>query len=141
MGHHGKHNEVRNLRLSRFTHLEPTGDVYTIPKTFTLDQHLGNAWRMMRGNKTYAVELHFDAEFADTIADTHWHATQEVTWNSDESITFECKVDGLEEIVWWILSMGPHCTVKKPVELIEQVRALALAMVKQYPLEIDQTSP
>jgi predicted DNA-binding transcriptional regulator YafY len=78
------------------------------------------------------VELHFDPEFAETIADTHWHSTQEVIWNDDQSITFKCKVDGLEEIVWWVLSMGPHCTVKKPKELIEQVRKLASEMVARY---------
>ena len=50
----------------------------------------------------------------------------------EASITFRCKVDGLEEIVWWILSMGPHCTVKKPKELADQVRTLAGGIVAQY---------
>jgi predicted DNA-binding transcriptional regulator YafY len=100
-----------------------------------LSGHLGNAWRMIRGKKSHLVELHFDSEFADTIADTHWHSTQEVIWNGDDSITFRCKVDGLDEIVWWILSMGPHCVVKKPRELIEQVKSLAHAMVVQYASE------
>ena len=27
---------------------------------------------------------------------------------------FRCKVDGLDEIVWWILGMGPNCIVKQP---------------------------
>ena len=88
---------------------------------------------MIRGGKTYKVELDFDPEFAETIADTHWHATQEVIWHDDNSITFKCTVDGLEEIVWWILSMGPHCLVKKPPELAQQVKALAAAVVEKYP--------
>ena len=46
---------------------------------------------------------------------------------------FRCKVDGLDEIVWWILSMGPHCVVKKPKELVERVKELATRMVKNYP--------
>jgi proteasome accessory factor B len=103
-----------------------------IPEDFSLARHLGNAWRMIRGQKTYRVELAFDPEFAETIADTHWHPTQEVIWNDDQSITFRCKVDGLEEIVWWVLSMGPHCVVNKPKELAEQVKELAAAMVANY---------
>ena len=99
VGHHSKHNDVRCLKLNRFTRIEPTDHSYTIPKTFSLNRHLGNAWRMIRGKKTYAVELSIDPEFAETIADTHWHPTQEVIWNDDQSITFRCKVDGLEEIV------------------------------------------
>lgn len=38
---------------------------------------------------------------------------------------FRCKVDGLDEIVWWILSMGPHCVVNKPPELADRVGELA----------------
>jgi predicted DNA-binding transcriptional regulator YafY len=76
---------------------------------------------------------HFDEVFADTIADAHWHSTQEVVWNDDRSITFTCKVDGLYEMVWWTLSMGPHCVVKKPPELAQRVKELAAAVVQKYP--------
>ena len=132
VGDHSKHNDVRCLKLNRFSRIEPTDHSYVIPKSFSLNRHLGNAWRMIRGDKTFKVELDFDPEFAETIADTHWHPTQEVIWNDDQSITFRCKVDGLEEIVWWVLSMGPHCTVKKPKELIDLVKSLATGMVAQY---------
>ena len=132
IGHHSQRKETRCLKLNRFTKIEPTDEGFEIPKDFSVQQHLGNAWRMIRGDKTHKVELTFDAEFAETIADTHWHPTQEVTWNDDESITFRCKVDGLVEIVWWVLSMGPHCTVKEPKELIERVRTLAKGMVAKY---------
>ena len=118
--------------MSRFSRIEPTDHSYTIPKTFSLNRHLGNAWRMIRGEKTFKVELHFDPEFAETIADTHWHPTQDVIWNDDQSITFKCKVDGLEEIVWWVLSMGPHCAVKAPRELSSRVRQLAAEMIALY---------
>ena len=103
-----------------------------IPKSFSLEKHLGNAWRMIRGDKSHEVELWFDPHFADTVSDTHWHRTQEIDWNEDGSITFTCKVDGLDEIVWWVLSMGPHCVVKKPKELAEHVKQLGLAIAENY---------
>lgn len=132
VGHHEGHRSVRCLKLNRFTALEPTGIAYEIPRGFALDGHLGNAWRMIRGDRSYEVVLHFDAEFAETIADTHWHRTQEVIWRDDGSIEFRCRVDGLEEIIWWILSMGPHCVVKKPRELADRVKQLAEGIVRQY---------
>jgi proteasome accessory factor B len=132
IGHHSQHKETRCLKLNRFTKIEPTDEHFDIPKDFTVQRHLGNAWRMIRGEKTFKVELRFDAEFAETIADTHWHPTQDVIWNDDGSITFKCTVDGLDEIVWWILSMGPHCTVRKPKELAERVKQLAVAVVEKY---------
>jgi len=135
VGQHGGHREVRCLKLNRFTAIEPTKERYQIPHDFTLDTHLGNAWRMIRGKKTYNVELWFDPEFAETISDTHWHATQEIDWQDDDSIVFCCKVDGLEEILWWILSMGPHCVVRKPKALADRVRSLAQEMVDAYAAE------
>ena len=58
--------------------------------------------------------------------------TQDVIWNDDGTITFKFAVDGLDEIVWWILSMGPHCVVKKPKELAQRVKLLAIAVVEKY---------
>jgi len=135
VGYHAKRRDVRCLKLNRFIKCQPTSQKYEVPKTFSLKKHLGSAWRMIRGAKTYAVELHFDPEFADTIADTHWHDTQQILWQDDKSIIFKCKVDGLDEIVWWLLSMGPHCLVKKPKELATRIRQLAAEMVALYPAE------
>ncbi len=133
-GYHSQRKEVRCLKLNRFERVQPTDQEYEIPKDFSVKKHLGNAWRIIRGDKSYKIELEFDADFAETFADTHWHATQDVIWHEDHSITFTCTVDGLEEIVWWILGMGPHCVVRKPTELADRVRALAAAVVAKYPI-------
>lgn len=133
IGHHDGRDEVRCLKLNRFTHIKLTDHAYQIPKNFSVRKHLGNAWRMIRGDTTHSVELRFSREFAETIADTHWHDTQEIEWNeNDGSINFRCKVDGLDEIVWWVLSMGPYCQVKSPKELAGRVKELASSMLKIY---------
>ena len=132
VGHHQSRKAIRSLKLNRFTDIEVTDIPYEVPRSFSLKKHLGNAWRMIRGAKSYDIELRFDVEFSETIADTHWHDTQEIDWHDDGSITFRCKVDGLEEIVWWVLSMGPHCKVNAPKELAQKVLELAEGMVKQY---------
>lgn len=132
VGYHRGHDEVRTLKLNRFTSIKPTGSPYVIPSNFSVRQHLGKAWRMIRGGRTYRIELHFDAKFAETVADTHWHDTQEIEWLDDGSILFRCEVDGLDEIVWWILSMGPHCRVRKPAVLARRVRDLAAQTAGQY---------
>ena len=129
--HHGR-GEVRKLKLNRFAMIELANGRYETPRDFDLEQHLGHAWRMIRGDKRYDVELWFDADFAETIADTHWHKTQQVEWRDDESILFRCTVDGLDEIVWWVLSMGPHCVVRKPKALADRVRKLARETAERY---------
>lgn len=131
IGQRSDRDSLRCLKLSRFTKVQPTETSFTRPRGFSLDRYLGNAWRMMRG-KDAEVELWFDPRFADTIADTHWHKTQEFARHPDGSCTFTAKVSGFEEIVWWILSMGPHCKVIKPKALAARVRELAAATAAAY---------
>lgn len=127
-----KHGEVRNFKLSRFTRLRATKELFTRPKDWTLEKHLGNAWRMIRGKPRYDVELHFDSEFADTIDETRWHPTQQTEPLDGGGLKFTAQVDGLDELVWWVLSMGPHCRVVRPAELADRVRDLAEKTARLY---------
>jgi predicted DNA-binding transcriptional regulator YafY len=136
VGYHGQRSEIRTLKINRFADMQLTTQRYTIPKGFTLEKHLGNAWRMIRGTTRYAVELHFDAAFAETITDTAWHPTQAFEHHDDGSIRWTCTVDGLSEILWWILGMGAHCQVISPPELITLVREESTRMIALYADEV-----
>lgn len=127
-------DEVRSLKLSRFGAIRPTGRGYRIPKSFSLERHLGNAWRMIRGRPDHAVAIDFDPEFAPTVSDTIWHRTQHVEHRRDGGCTISFTVSGLEEIAWWVLSMGPHATVRSPKVLAELVRDLARRTADRYPV-------
>ncbi|MFU8828809.1 MAG: helix-turn-helix transcriptional regulator [Phycisphaerales bacterium] len=129
--HHGR-DEIRNLKLSRFVSIEATTQPFEIPKDFSVDGHLGHAWRMIRGDQTHEIEIVFDPDFADNIAETTWHRTQQVEYMDDGSVIFRCRVDGLDEIVWWVLSMGPKCRVVKPAALADRVRELAQQTAAVY---------
>jgi len=121
--HHGR-DEIRTLKLARFCLCQPTDTPYFIPDDFSLDKHFGQAWRMMPAGKLYDIKLHFDPTVAETVADTHWHTSQQFDWQEDQSIHMHFRMDGLEEIVWWILSYGPHCRVIEPPELRQRVADL-----------------
>jgi predicted DNA-binding transcriptional regulator YafY len=58
------------------------------------------------------------------MAETRWHPTQTITPHPDGSCLFECEVDGLDEIVWWVLGYGPHAHVLRPTALCDLVRDL-----------------
>jgi predicted DNA-binding transcriptional regulator YafY len=126
--------ELRCLKLSRFSKVTPTDIEYEIPADFDVQQHLGNAWRMICDGDDVRVRIDFDAEFAQTVADTQWHRTQEIDWHPppDGGCTFRCTVAGLSEIEWWVLSMGPHATVIEPKELADRVRRLAMETAARY---------
>lgn len=132
VGFHAGRDAVRTLKLSRFSRLRLTERRYEIPADFSIDGHVGNAWRMIRGGEDHSVEIRFDAAFAETMSDTLWHRTQTIERHDDGSATFRCTVSGLDEIVWWALSMGPHCEVLAPAELRERVREAAAQTAALY---------
>lgn len=132
IGYHSDRNAIRSLKINRFAMIRPTHRPYQIPEDFSVESYLGNAWRMIRGDQDYSVELRFSAEFAQTVSDTCWHKTQQFEFHPDGSATFRCTVAGLDEIVWWVLSHGPHCRVLNPPELAERVRELARKTAGQY---------
>ncbi|QDU72629.1 helix-turn-helix transcriptional regulator [Mucisphaera calidilacus] len=132
VGHHSGRDAVRRLKLNRFTEARPTETAFTRPENFSLTSFRGNAWRMIRGETTYAVEILFDATVADAVSETTWHRTQEIEEHEDGSLTFRCTVDGLDEIVWWVLGYGPHAKVKQPDDLVERLRDLAERTAEQY---------
>ncbi len=119
------HNEVKDIRilkLNRFETVKMTDRIYTIPKDYNLERLLGNAWNIMRGEKSYKVKIHFAPEVIENISDTRWHPTQKIKELKDGGIEFTVTIDGLDEIVWWILGYGYFAKVIEPPELKELIR-------------------
>lgn len=132
LGHREGRSGVRCLKLSRFTRVTASHVAYTIPEGFSVEKHLGNAWRLIPGDHEYDVILRFEPPIGETVADTLWHPTQTIDHESDGSITLCLRVAGLDEIVWWVLSMGPSCRVIQPPELASRVRELAAKTAALY---------
>jgi proteasome accessory factor B len=132
VGKRSDRDDIRLLKLNRFTYTQLTDHPYHIPEDFDLQQFIGNAWRMIRGDKEYKVAIRFQPDFAETVSDTRWHATQTEQWHDDGSVTLRFTVSSLAEITFWILGYGPGAKVESPPELVQEVRDLAAAMVKRY---------
>lgn len=132
VGLHRGHGQVRSLKLRRIRAAALTQTPYTIPDDFSIDDHIGNAWQMIRGHPDHPVALRVAPPIADTVADTRWHHTQEAEHHPDGSITLRFTVAGLDEIVWWVLSLGPACTVLQPPELARRVADLAVQIAANY---------
>lgn len=137
VGLHGGRSEIRYLKLNRFTSVQPTDRPYAIPDDFDPRRELRNAWRMRRGDRAYRVVIRFEPEFSDNASETRWHHTQEGDWDEQSRVALTFEVDGLEEIVWWVLGYGPGATVLEPAELAERVRDLARATAKKYSISSD----
>jgi WYL domain len=85
--------------------------------------NFGNAWSVYRGEQSHVVEVVFAKEAAATVTEGVWHHTQKVRKNKDGSVTLTFQVDGLNEILRWILGWGHRAKVIQPPELRELIAA------------------
>ena len=105
------------LRPTRFKSVRMIDEAAELPEKFDLSSYFGNAWAVYRGDAEYAIELRFSRKVADTVIETRWHHTQEAIHNSDGSVTLRFKIDGLNEIVRWLLGWAGDVQVIAPAEL------------------------
>lgn len=141
IGRSSLHRAVRTFNLARINNAELLESKYEIPKRFSLDSYLRNAWSLIpeRGN-THDVVLRFQKKVSRNVAEVQWHKTQQLTWNDDGSLNFKVKVDGLREIVWWILGYGDQVEVLKPAVLRREIARQVGALGQTYQQEIPDLS-
>ncbi len=127
-----KDSAVRTYKLIRIRKLTVRTRRFPEGYDAKLDEHFGLAWSMIPEGKLYKVQLHFEPKVAGNVAEVQWHRTQRVEWNDDTSIEFYVEVDGLNEILWWILGYGDQVTVVRPRALAKNVARVAKAMLARY---------
>ncbi len=125
VGYRRDREAFRTLKINRFATVANSGRHFRRNADFSLAKHLKNAWRIIPGKPALQVELLFNRDFADNIEETRWHPTQNTERLDDGRLRFTCDVDGMDEIKWWILSMGPNCQVVAPAVLRNEVLRLA----------------
>jgi predicted DNA-binding transcriptional regulator YafY len=111
----------RTYRILRFKKVRLIDEPTQIPEDFDLKAYFGNAWAVYRGDQSYDVELVFSTVAGDIVAETIWHPTQQVRQHKDGKVTLTFRVDGLDEIVRWVVGWAGRVKVVKPVELKNRV--------------------
>lgn len=118
---------TKTLRVARFKTLRMLEEAADVPEGFDLREFLGNSWAVYRGEQSYQVRLLFTPEAARLVTETVWHHTQRVQPHHDGSATLCFEVDGLQEILHWLLSWAGRVRVKEP----EELRILLLESLQQ----------
>ena len=133
IGRSSLHREVRTFNLSRIVSLDTLDQRYVVPKEFSLERHLGNAWAMIPGTgPDQLVEVRFKPLVARNVAEVRWHKTQQHEFARDGSLVFRARVSGLNEIVWWVLGYGDQAEVLRPAKLRQLVAQRARNMAAMY---------
>jgi predicted DNA-binding transcriptional regulator YafY len=110
-------------RVPRFQSLRVLENSASVPADFDLHQYFGDAWAVYRGEHSFRVSLQFSKEAAELVTETRWHHTQEKPkWKADGTVTITfTKIDGLNEILRWVLGWVGRVTVIEPAELRDMV--------------------
>lgn len=125
-------SRIRTFKLARIQELNVLDNTYRMDDRFSLDDYLGNAWSFIRGDQRYVVRVRFLPKAAANVGEFIWHRSQQTTMLNDGSLMYEVEVDGLTEILWWILGYGDQAHVIEPEELREMIRRHAENMLHYY---------
>jgi len=132
-GRSSLHRGTRTFNLSRIQQVEPLQDTFEVPRGFSLDRYLGNAWHLIpEPGRDVEVVVRFSKLVAQNVAEVVWHKTQQVVFGDDGSLEFSVTVSGLGEISWWILGYGDQAEVLKPPALRRLVADRARRMLEHY---------
>ncbi len=133
IGRSSLHREIRIFNISRIASLKPLREKYVIPRAFSLEKYLGNAWGMIPGaGPDHDVLIRFRPLVAHNVAEVVWHKTQQLEFLEDGSLEFCAKVSGLDEIAWWIMGYGDQAEVLKPTKLRKLIARRANQMHAIY---------
>ncbi len=125
------HKGVHNFQLNQIKELNILDKCFIEDEKFDVHEYLGRAWSTTPEGRLYNVKLKFLPEVAHSVSEVQWHSTQTVTFEDDGSAIVEFRVDGLNEITWWILSYGDQVQVLAPKILRQKIIKIAQSMVKQ----------
>ncbi len=133
VGRSSIHRAKRTFNLARILQLEPLEDKFQIPRGFSVERYLRNAWHMIpeRGPDREVI-VRFDKLVAQNVAEVNWHKTQRLELRDDGTLDFHVTVSGLNEISWWILGYGDQAEVLQPPELRKLVAGRVRRMVEKY---------
>jgi predicted DNA-binding transcriptional regulator YafY len=142
IGRSSLHREVRTFNIGRILDAEIVDSTYQVPKRFSLDRHFGDAWNMIREpDQRDEVIIRFQPQVATNVAEVRWHKTQRTVWNDDGTLDFHVSVEGLREIVWWVLGYGEQAEVLEPPELRAEMKRRITSMQQTYATKSAATKP
>ncbi len=133
IGRSSIHRETRTFNVARILNAETNGEQFKVPKGFSVERYLGNAWHMVpEPGPDQEVHVRFQPLVARNVADVTWHKTQQTTLVEDGTLDFRVTVSGLSEISWWILGYGDQAEVIAPLELRQLVAGRCRNAARQY---------
>ncbi len=116
--------ECRLYAVDRIQRAEPGAERFEYPEDYDPRAVFAKSFGVFvgPGETEYEVEIEFDAELYDFVANRLWIAGQKTTPVRDGAFRMTAVVNSLFEIGHWLLSLGRGAQVLRPPELAAWVR-------------------
>ena len=132
IGRSSLHRGVCAIRVCRVQRVEVTGDASVVPPRFSLGRFLGRAWSIERGAVRVELHLRFSARAAPEVPERIGARDRRLEPLDDGRLDVHLVVDGLDEIVGWLLGFGPQLEVISPPGLRDRLRHEAMSIARMY---------
>lgn len=125
----------RMFAPARIRSLDITGETFTVPDDFRIDNFLEGTFRVIRDHSQplQTVRLRFDPFAAKYIREKIWHPSQVLRFEPDGSVILELTLRSLVEVRRWILSWGSACEVLEPLSLRAEISREAALIAARAP--------
>ena len=111
---------------------EVTDDPSAVPPRFNLERYLGRAWGVDRGHGRHDVRVVFSARATPAVLSGVWHPSQRVLGVEQGRAEVAFAVDGLDEILKWVVGFGDDAEVLAPDELRERLHDVASRVAQAH---------
>jgi predicted DNA-binding transcriptional regulator YafY len=117
--------EVRVFRASRVRSLRPTGETFEVPEGFSVEEYLGGALGVLRGDEgeRHRVRLRFRGTAARFVREEIGHPSAVWEEKARGELELTLTLSHLREVEMWALSWVPEVEVLEPPELRDRVAA------------------
>jgi predicted DNA-binding transcriptional regulator YafY len=125
--------DVRMFKIDRIQSAVEMPGTFTALDGFDLSAFLASGWGIMRGLDlpVEQVELRFRLPAARWVAEERWHASQDIVWNDDGTMTFTVQIQVTPEFERWVFQYGRDVDVVTPASLRAWVAAEARTVFEQ----------
>ena len=119
---------IRTFKLIRINWIEVLSDKFEIDSSFDIKEYMKNTIGIFN-NDEIKLKLLLKKPFSYSVSERKYVENQHITWNDDETIIFEATMNGKEDIIRWILSMGECVTILEPLYLKEELKNILKNMI------------
>jgi predicted DNA-binding transcriptional regulator YafY len=126
-----RRNQIRIFRFNRINKVTILDKSFEIKPGFSLSGFFKDSWEIYQGEPVI-VKIRLKGIGAKVVESGQYHHSEKISKLKDSSLTYEVKVNGIEEISQWILGFGENAEVLEPKELREKMRKTAEELSRIY---------